>query len=127
MPFIFLFRRFLINDKEYEKNGFGRWAVIRKEDAKFIGWCGLKRVNDKVDHGFRFYEEYWNLSDATESSTAVLSYTLESLKLEEIIARCNPNNIASKRVLEKLGFIYTGQEDHQGISNALIYILQKSR
>lgn len=119
--------QFLKNYKEYKKNGFGRWAVIRKQDYKIIGWCGLKKVNDEIDLGFRFYEEYWNLGYATESAIGVVNYAFDTLRLEKIVARCNPNNIASQRVIEKVGFKFKEQKDHLGISNALIYILQKSR
>ena len=49
---------FLQNYNPYELYGYGRWAVIRKEDEAFLGWCGLKYSTDldEVDVGFRFYK-----------------------------------------------------------------------
>jgi hypothetical protein len=36
--------------------GFGRWAVYRKEDDAFLGWCGLKKLEDHtIDLGYRFF------------------------------------------------------------------------
>ena len=35
-------RAFLEKYDHYKKYGFGRWAVIRKEDRSLLGWCGLK-------------------------------------------------------------------------------------
>jgi RimJ/RimL family protein N-acetyltransferase len=32
---------FFKNYPDYEKNGFGRWALVTKGDKEVIGWCGL--------------------------------------------------------------------------------------
>ena len=37
--------------KQYVDNGVGRWAMVRKEDQAFIGWCGIKRGNDRPTNG----------------------------------------------------------------------------
>jgi [ribosomal protein S5]-alanine N-acetyltransferase len=49
-------RTFLEQYDHYQKYGFGRWAVIRKTDDAFLGWCGLKYTKDldEYDLGFRF-------------------------------------------------------------------------
>lgn len=120
-------KQFLMNYEEYHKNGFGRWAVVRKSDLKFLGWCGLKRVGDEVDLGFRFYEEFWNNGYATESAKAVIEYAFKHLQLEKLVARCHPNNLASKQVINKLGFSLQTQKDYEGILNAFIYTLHKPR
>ena len=66
---------FLRNYNEYNKHGFGRWAVILKSEEKFIGWCGLKfNEEDMVDLGFRFYFDYWNKGYATESAIGCINY-----------------------------------------------------
>ena len=52
---------FLDNYNDYNKNGFGRWAVILKDTKEFICWCGLKlNEDDLIDIGFRFFKKYWN-------------------------------------------------------------------
>lgn len=61
---------FLQNYSDYKKNGYGRWAVVTKENQQFIGWCGLKLTNNETDIGFRFFEEEWNKGYATESAKA---------------------------------------------------------
>lgn len=96
---------FLRNYGDYRENGFGRWAVIRKSDSKFLGWCGLKkhRQTDEVDIGFRFFEEFWNAGYATESASACLGYAFSALDLDSVIGRVMRENAASVRVLEKIG------------------------
>ena len=42
---------------QYEKNGIGRWAVVRKDTNEFVGWSGLKLVNEKTINGRQnFYD-----------------------------------------------------------------------
>ncbi|MDI9310679.1 MAG: GNAT family N-acetyltransferase [Limnohabitans sp.] len=111
---------FLQNYNPYELYGYGRWAVIRKEDEVFLGWCGLKYSPDldEVDLGFRFFKKYWNQGFATESALACLKYGFEELGLEKIVGRAMGANIASIKVLEKIGMLYVGKFDfmkHQGV------------
>lgn len=93
---------------DYEKYGFGRLAVELKESNKFIGFCGLKYLNDlkEVDLGYRYMSKYWGKGYATESAKACIEYGFKKLKLNKIIAMVLPENIASVKVLEKLNFTY---------------------
>ncbi len=89
---------------QYEKEGFGRWAIHLKSNGLFIGWCGLRRIeNSEVDLGYRFHKRFWNKGFATEIGQATLNYGFEEIGLSEIIGRVMPQNVASIRVLEKLG------------------------
>lgn len=111
---------FLQNYNPYELYGYGRWAVIRKEDDAFLGWCGLKYSPDldEVDIGFRFFQKYWNQGYASESALACLVYGFEQLNLEKIVGRAMEANLASVKVLEKIGMHYVGQFDfmkHDGV------------
>lgn len=91
---------------DYETHGFGRFAVIYKPDNVYIGFSGLKFLEDyqEVDLGYRFVRKYWGKGIATESGLASIAYGFETLKLDHIIGLVYPENVASVRVLEKLGF-----------------------
>ncbi len=93
---------------DYEKHGFGRLAVELKKENKFIGFSGLKYLEDmdEVDLGYRFMKKYWGRGIATESAKACVNFGFESLELNRIIAMVLPENINSIRVLEKLNFEY---------------------
>lgn len=109
---------FIINYPDYQRYGFGRWAVILKETDEFLGWCGLKFENEKdeIDLGFRFYKKHWGKGYATESAMACVNYGFTELKIEEIVGRAYIENRASIIVLEKCGlnfvenFIYDNRE-----------------
>ena len=93
---------------DYEKYGFGRLAVELKGENKFIGFTGLKYLEDmnEVDLGYRFMRKYWGKGIATESAKACLNLAFETLGLSKVIAMVLPENIASIRVLQKLNFDY---------------------
>ena len=91
---------------DYKRHGFGRLAVELKENGEFIGFAGLKYLEDlkEVDLGYRFLSDYWGKGYATESSKACLEFGFTNLGLEKIIAMVFPDNAASVHVLDKLNF-----------------------
>lgn len=109
-------REFLENYQDYRLNGYGRWAVMSKENNEFVGWCGLKynSSTDETDVGFRFFEHYWNKGFATESARACIDYGFKKLKLNTVVGRAMQDNIASVKVLEKLGMKYLRDFDFDG-------------
>jgi ribosomal-protein-alanine N-acetyltransferase len=71
-----------------------------------IGWCGLKLDPDDggaYDLGYRFFEDAWGHGFATEAARATLAWARVNLKDARIIARARVENVASHRVLEKIG------------------------
>lgn len=109
-------REFLSKYDHYAKYGFGRWGVIRKSDNVFLGWCGLKYTKelDEFDIGFRFSKKYWNKGYATESAIACLKIGFEKFKMPAIVGRARKENLASIRVLEKLGLTYSNSYEENG-------------
>lgn len=101
---------FIAQYDHYNHFGYGRWAVLDRYTKHFLGWCGLKYSNEKdeTDVGFRFYRQYWGLGFATESADACLDYGFNSLKLTVIVGRARMENVASHRVLQKIGMLSVG-------------------
>ena len=95
----------------YKKYGYGRWATILKEDNSFIGWAGLDYLFeiDEIDLGYRFLPEYWGQGFATEACTGILGYGFNQLKIKKIIALAFKENLASIRVMEKIGMVFYQQ------------------
>ena len=118
-------RAFLQNYSEYEKDGYGRWAVLSKADNVFLGWCGLKlNEENKVDLGFRFFKIYWGNGFATEAAKACLNYGFSELKLPIIIGRALIENAASIKVLEKIGMKYWKETICHGNSKCVYYKIE---
>jgi ribosomal-protein-alanine N-acetyltransferase len=92
----------------WKQHGFGRWAVVHKPDKKLMGWCGLAFLDntDEIEIGYGIAKEYWGRGFTTEAAAASLRYGFEELKLNRIVAVAMPENIASRRVMEKIGMRY---------------------
>ena len=111
---------------QYKKHKLGRFSVFQKSDDAYVGWCGLKLGLDKrVDLGYRFLKKAWGQGYATESAKCHLDYGFNTLNFKEIIARSLPENLASIRIIEKLGFKYEGEEFDHG-NFVCLYSLSKS-
>ncbi len=118
-------KEFLENYQDYRLNGYGRWAVISKDNNEFLGWCGLKYSSstNETDIGFRFFEHYWNKGFATESARACIDYGFEKLNLNRIVGRAMLENKASVNVLEKIGLQYLEEFDFDG-HRGVIYTIE---
>ena len=100
-----------VND-QYQKNNIGRFATVLKETGDFIGWTGIKFVNDHVengntnfyDYGYRLDERFWNKGYATEATKFWIDYGLNEMKVDNLNAYTHHENGASNQVLKKVGF-----------------------
>lgn len=112
---------------DYKKHGYGRLAVVLKAENKFIGFTGLKYLEDfdEVDLGFRYLKAYWGKGLATEAAKASLKLGFETLGLTKIIAMVLPENLKSIRVLEKLKFNFEREAVEDG-ERVNIYAVLKS-
>ena len=92
--------------KSYQTNGFGLFLVLLKAKQTPIGACGLLKRDylDEPDLGFAFLPGYTGQGYGYESAAAVMFYAKNELNLSQILAFTVPNNVASIRLLEKLGF-----------------------
>jgi RimJ/RimL family protein N-acetyltransferase len=95
---------------QYERK-LGRWAVHLKDDNSFLGWCGLKYRPEleEIDLGYRFMQTAWGKGFATEAAQETLEYGFKKLNLSLITGRAHIENLASIRVLEKIGMEYIGE------------------
>lgn len=109
-------RAFLQDYDQYRKHGFGRWAVIRKRDDRFIGWSGLRKDEQtgEVDLGFRYFAEFWAQGYATEAGRACLQLGFDEFGLDRIIGRSMRENLPSVTVLQKLGMEFLEVREDSG-------------
>ena len=89
----------------YARFGFGLWRIGLKSTDEPIGMCGLikRDVLPDVDIGYALLQRYWGQGYAYEAAAATLDYGYRILKIKRIVAITAPDNIASSRLLEKLG------------------------
>ena len=119
-------RLFIYNYKDYKINGYGRWSIDLKSDGSFIGWAGLKlNKHNDVDLGYRLLKSAWGNGYATEAAQGCIKYGFEQLGQNEIIARVIPENVASVKVIEKLGMDFYKKGTCNSLDNASYYKLSR--
>ena len=97
--------------KQYATNKIGHFATCLKEDVQFIGWTGIKFINDHIengntnfyDYGYRLEERFWNKGYATEATKFWLEYGFNQMQIQEMNAYTHAQNGASNHILSKCG------------------------
>jgi RimJ/RimL family protein N-acetyltransferase len=94
--------------KHWNDHEFGLWAVIEKAGAEFTGFCGLQYLDNtlEIEVGYRLAKRFWGMGFATEAASASLRFGFEELAVDRIVAVVQPENVASCRVVEKIGLRY---------------------
>ena len=96
----------LENIESYRINGYGRYAVREKSNNNLVGMCGFLNNEFGLDLGYRYSWDTWGLGIGTEAVQALAEYGLEELGLLSIVGGVLNENIASEKILIKLGFIF---------------------
>lgn len=99
--------------QHWRAQGFGLWMFRSRDTDEFIGRGGLIRYNaldmggrEEVGLAYAVLSPHWGRGYATEMGDASLHIGFEHLGLETIGAWTLPANLASQRVMAKLGFRY---------------------
>jgi RimJ/RimL family protein N-acetyltransferase len=92
--------------------GVQYWPVFSLLQEDFIGCCGLRPYPEDgvYEMGFHLRRSYWGMGLGTELARAAIGYAFETLKAKDLFAGHNPANLASQKVLMKLGFHYVRDE-----------------
>jgi [ribosomal protein S5]-alanine N-acetyltransferase len=94
------------------RHGWGiRWAIARKEDDLLIGACGFHNWHRACSHaeiGYELASDWWRRGLMTEALGAMLAFGFDRMDLNRIEALVMPDNVASARLLRKLGFTAEG-------------------
>ena len=107
----------------FDSHGFGLWAAELKETSEFAGYIGLAVASFEahftpcVEIGWRLAARFWNRGLATEGASAMLAFAHGGLGLGEVVSFAAAENVASRRVMEKIGMIRdaAGDFDHPRI------------
>jgi ribosomal-protein-alanine N-acetyltransferase len=113
--------------QHWQKHNFGMWAVVHKDSGTMIGRCGLGFLDNtpEVELGYVLDKSYWNMGLGTEASHATLKYGFLTVQLDRIVAIARPENIASRRVIEKVGMKYQKDAHYYG-QDVVYYTLSKA-
>jgi RimJ/RimL family protein N-acetyltransferase len=100
-------RRIAAHERRRRRDGYAPWTVVIRADARIVGWRGL--YNDPfqpgwgVEVGYFLHPAAWGCGFATELMSACTDIADHALELHEVRAFARPENVRSRRVLEKAG------------------------
>jgi RimJ/RimL family protein N-acetyltransferase len=96
-------------EQEFDRDGFGLWAVELPGELDLAGFVGLTRVRPElpfapaVEVGWRLTPSAWGRGIAQEAARAALEFGFGKADLEEVVSMTSVRNVRSRRVMERLG------------------------
>jgi len=110
--------------EHWERNGFGYWMFFDLASGEPAGRGGLGRARfdgrAEVEVGWTVAPERWGEGLATEMGAKAVEVAAE-LGLEDIVAFTLPDNLASRRVMKKLGFAYEKTAPYKQYGDHVLY------
>lgn len=89
-----------------ERTGI-RWGLELRETGALVGTVGFLHIDAKnafCELGYDLHRDHWRRGLSTEAVRAILPFAYEVLGMNRVEALSDPRNIASRRLLERLGF-----------------------
>ena len=118
----------------FDRRKLGKFPIFLqksrlRETGEFIGTCGIEPFNleeqPELELGYRLRLNFWGKGYAKEAATAMLKYGFDDLRLPKIMAFVLPQNRASVRILEQLGFQYLRDFVHAELVHRLYEFPQR--
>jgi RimJ/RimL family protein N-acetyltransferase len=106
--------------ENYQKYGFGLWAIILKETNQFIGDCGItiQNINNKLlpEVGYHINKDFWRCGYAKEAGKAVIDWGFKNTSYDALYSYMNAQNVASYSTAASIGMIkvdeYYDENEH---------------
>ncbi len=97
-------RQFLVFcEEEWEKDSSYPWVILDKESGELLGMIHLSIRGHRADLGYVLARPHWGKGIMTEAGRAVVDWALAQDSIYRVWAVCDVENLASARVMEKLG------------------------
>ncbi len=114
-------------EKKSDKS-LGRWAIEQRSTGEFHGRVGLLPLagGEEIEIAYRLPTKSWRRGIATEAARRMIAYGFDELGLGKIGAVTSPDNLASQRVLEKLGLARKGTRTAYGGDGCWYYVLTRA-
>ncbi|AJP71529.1 GNAT family N-acetyltransferase [Sphingomonas hengshuiensis] len=101
----------------YDSIGHCFWAVERRDDGAFLGFCGLKPgaeatpIEGEIEIGWRLARAHWGRGYAREAAQASLAWGWANLDVPRIAAITTPGNTRSWGLMERIGMVRAPHDD----------------
>lgn len=106
------------------------FAVVIRSDGVLAGYCGFLHQEvdgeKEIEIGYRLHPDYWNRGIATEAARKVRDHAFGDLELPRVISLIHPDNMASRRVAEKIGMLFERKTVFKGFPT-LVFALRREQ
>jgi len=111
-------------EKHQRAHGFSKWMILDADSGVAIYDSGLLVLQEYgwIDLGFRLAQQHWGKGFATEAASAWVRAAFDEFHIDRLGAFVHPKNVASIRVLEKLGFHAVRQGTIMGIESMVFFL-----
>ena len=100
----------------WEKSGYSWWTIFLKDTDTMIGSACLQNLAHKDDApleiGWRLKTAHHGKGYATEAGQAAMDFGFNTIGVDYLCAVTNPDNLASQKVMQRLGMHYVGIQTH---------------
>jgi [ribosomal protein S5]-alanine N-acetyltransferase len=112
--------------KYFHCKGFGLFAVLPLDGDRIIGFCGYWFFHEppQLELLYGIITDQWGNGFAPEAANAMLEYGFEKLGFSEVLASTDAANVASVRVMEKLGLSFANRKSSNGL-DTLFYSIKR--
>lgn len=103
---------------QWDEHGYGPWAVIRRTDARLLGHAGLRKLPDlggETEILYLLDRDVWGMGLATEAAAGARDFGFATIGLRRLVGFAVPQNLASLRVLQKIGMHDEGEVEVFGL------------
>lgn len=121
-------RRFATELQRGRAHLFQYWPMHLLDGGEFAGCCGLRPYQPELgipELGFHLPAKFWGRGLAREAAAAVIRHAFETIGAKALSAGHHPDNLNSRKVLNRLGFEYTHDEFFPALGIDIPYYLLK--
>ena len=116
---------------QFDRYGYGFWVWRDRETGEVVARGGIQHTHvggrDEVEAGWAVASSRWGQGLATELGAASVREAFETYGLDDLVAFTLPDNVASRRVMEKLGFTFERNIVHADLPHVLYRLRRQER
>ncbi len=109
--------------------GVGLWAMVLREDGRFIGQCGLSPQEvegvSEIEVGWHVNRSLWRRGYASEAAASCRNHAFGKLGVTRLVSLIRPENVASARVARKIG-MKAGRRILRGDMVHIVYFMEQT-
>lgn len=115
--------------ERWERLGYSWWTIFERATEDAIGAACLQHIANEDDApleiGWRLRPDKQGRGYATEAGRAILQFAFRKVGVEQILAVAHPDNVSSRKVMERLGMTHEGIQTHYG-QPCIVFRIQRS-